>query len=106
MTAGFRQSSHVRVIRPMPDDTKVRMLAAFVNADRSLSRRDAETIAFGVTTTTAAKAAHAVRELRSAGYIERHPLHDRRYVATDLGRQMLAFVKACETPAHPSGGAS
>lgn len=104
MTAGFRQPSHVRVMRPAPDDTKVRMLAAFVDAGRSLTRREAERIVYGNTTYTASWAASAVRELREDGYIERQPLTDHRFRATELGRRMLAFVRACEPPAHPSRG--
>lgn len=78
---------------PAPDDAQVRMLAAFCDAGRSLTRREAEERAFGVTSYTAVWAASAVRELVEAGYLERMPLTNNRYRATSFGRNMLAFVR-------------
>lgn len=109
MTRSFHQPSHVRVLREAPDDTKVRLLAAFVDAlPYPLTRREAETAVFGNTTYSATWAASALRSLKEDGYVERHPRHDRKYRATPLGVQMLAFVRACEpdTSNHPSGGAA
>lgn len=88
--------SFVRVARPGPDDALAKMLAAFVEADRSLTRREAEVRAFGHTSFTATWAASAVRELRSGGYIRSSARDDRRYIATDKGRAMLGVLRACE----------
>lgn len=98
----FRQPSHVRVLREGPDDTKVRLLAAFVDAlPYPLTRREAEERVWGKTTYSATWAATAVRSLLDDKYIERHPRHDRKYRATPLGVQMLGFVRVCE----PDGAA-
>lgn len=88
--------SFVRVGRPAPDTTLARMLAAFCESNRPLSRRDAEVIAFGHTTFSATWAASAVGELKSSGYIRSSARSDRLYVATPKGHAMLGVLRASE----------
>ena len=95
-----RHPSHVRVARPAPDDSLAKMLAAFVDSAWPLTRREAETRAFGVTGYSATWAAGAVRELREAGYIERVPLTSNKYRATHRGVSALGVFRAC----NPDGG--
>lgn len=96
-----RLPSFVRVARQEPEDTLARMLAAFVEADRSLTRREAEEIAFGHNGFSATWAASAVGSLKEGGYIRSSARDDRRYVATDKGRAMLGVLRACD----PDGAA-
>lgn len=106
MTRHPSMPSFVRVARPAPDNTLAKMLAVFVEADRSLSRREAEQRAFGRTSYSATWAASAVRELREGGYIRSSARDERRYIATDKGRAMLGVLRACDQAEPPSGGAA
>lgn len=105
MTRSFHQPSHVRVLRqdPNPDESMVKMLAAWVDAPSSLTRHEAEVRAFGHTTYTAMFAIDAFHALRKGGYIELVPLTDKRFRPTTKGVAALAVFRACEPT--PEGAA-
>lgn len=86
---------------PKPDESLVKMLAAFIDYPWPQTRREAEERAFGHTAFTATWAVHALRSLRDAGYIERLPLSDTKYRPTAKGRAALGVFRACE----PEGAA-
>lgn len=107
MTRSFHQPSHVRVLRqdPNPDESLVKMLAAFVESPESLNRYEAEVIAFGRTTYTATWAIDALNELKRRGYVEPTQRNPRRFRPTARGVAALQHrVAHDEAQRHPSNG--
>ena len=95
----------VRALRPDPSParTMALLLQVFADAEQSLTRREAEYRAFGVTKTEASNVAVAVGELRRRKLIASADWADRRYVITEAGREALKLAVEMSHPSNRGG---